>query len=145
MSFPEAITTCLRKYADFKGRASRSEFWWFVLLYYGVLFLPLIILGVTAESGDVIPSIAGPLIGLAFLALVLPYVAAGVRRLHDTDKSGWWWFISLIPFGSIILIVFWASKGSPGTNQYRPPPGAETAALPEPSAIPPPPPPPPPV
>jgi uncharacterized membrane protein YhaH (DUF805 family) len=141
MSFPEAITTCLRKYVDFRGRASRPEFWWFVLFYYGVIFLPVIIVGLAAQTGDAIPSIAAGLLGLAFLALVLPYLAAGVRRLHDTDKSGWWWFISLIPFGSIILIVFWASEGSPGWNQFGPPPGTGPAALPYPSEIPPPPPP----
>jgi uncharacterized membrane protein YhaH (DUF805 family) len=97
--------------------------------------------GLAAPGGDAIFSIAAGLLGLTFLALVLPYVAAGVRRLHDTDKSGWWWFISLIPFGSIILLVFWASEGSSGWNQFGPPPGTGPAALPYPSEIPPPPPP----
>lgn len=138
-------TTCLRKYGDFKGRASRSEFWWFLLFYYAALFLPLIIVtAIPRGVQDDLSPVAGALIVFAFLALVLPYLAATVRRLHDTSKSGWWWFIALIPFGSIILIVFLASAGSPGWNQFGPPPGTEPLPTLPPSAIPPPPPPPPP-
>ena len=151
MSFSGAIKTCFQKYAEFRGRASRPEFWWFVLLYYLVILasiVPLIAVG-SVGRGDqpwdeadfnVAGVVFGIVIGLAFLALLIPYAAVGTRRLHDTGKPGWWWFITLVPFGSIILIVFWASEGDRGSNQYGPPPGAQ--AVQPPGSLPPPPPPP---
>jgi uncharacterized membrane protein YhaH (DUF805 family) len=122
----------------FDGRASRSEFWWFVLFYY------IVIIG-SAWVGALIVG-DRPMLGIfiAFLALLIPYIAAGVRRLHDLGKSGWWWFVSLIPFGSIVLIVLWATAGNPGRNQYGLPPGAGATMAPLPGVLPPSPPPPPP-
>ena len=153
MSFSEAIKTCFQKYAEFRGRASRPEFWWFVLLYYLVILapvVPLIAVG-SAERGpfdepgtNVAGVVFGIVIGVAVLALIIPYLAVGTRRLHDTGKPGWWWFITLVPFGSILLIVFRASEGDKGSNQYGPPPGAQAVLPASPGSLPPPPPPPPP-
>jgi len=115
MSFGDAVKTCFSKYVDFKGRASRAEYWWFFLSYVIVYFIALI-LGSAVKA-------AIWLIAIAALVYVLPLLAAAVRRLHDTGKSGWWYFISLIPLvGPILLIVFLATAGNPAPNQYGPPP-----------------------
>jgi uncharacterized membrane protein YhaH (DUF805 family) len=137
LSFSEAIKTCFLKYAEFRGRASRPEFWWFALLYYLVIFVPIVSLIAVDSVGrgdqpwdeadmNVAGVVFGIVIGVAVLALLIPYLAVGTRRLHDTGKPGWWWFITLVPFGSIILIVFWAIEGDKGSNQYGPPPGARS-------------------
>lgn len=111
MSFVDSIKTCFTKYVDFKGRASRPEYWWFFLSY---IVLYVIFLAIK------VPAIAY----LIALAYFLPLLAAAVRRLHDTGRSGWWYLIGLVPFvGIIILIVFLASQGNPGANAYGSPPG----------------------
>jgi uncharacterized membrane protein YhaH (DUF805 family) len=158
LSFTEAIKTCFQKYAEFRGRASRPEFWWFVLLYYIVIFAPVVPL-IAVGSAERVPQpfdpfdepgtnvaavVLGVVIAVAVLALIIPYLAAGTRRLHDTGKPGWWWLITLVPFGSIILIVFWASEGDKVSNQYGPPPGAQAVQPAPPGSLPVPPPPPPP-
>ena len=98
MNFQESIQACFTKYADFKGRASRSEYWWFVL------FIVLVSLG-TSMVGHLLS-------GLFSLATLLPSIAVATRRLHDTDRSGWWQLIVLVPLvGFIILIVFLAQEG----------------------------------
>lgn len=119
MGFQDAVRTCLSKYVTFSGRASRSEFWWFMLF----IFLANIVLGVVDRTlfgrtveGDVV-SILG---GLFSLAIFLPSLAAGVRRLHDVDKSGWWYLLILIPLlGALILIVFFfIQRGTAGPNRF---------------------------
>lgn len=95
MTFQESIRVCFSKYADFSGRASRSEYWWFVL------FIVLASLGISMIS-DVLG-------GIFALATLLPSIAAATRRLHDTNRSGWWQLICLVPIiGGIVLIVFLA-------------------------------------
>jgi uncharacterized membrane protein YhaH (DUF805 family) len=153
LSFSEAIKTCFQKFAEFRGRASRPEFWWFALLYYLVIFAPVVaFLFISQDSNSFNQAtfddpgtngtglVFGLILSVAVLAMLIPYLAVGTRRLHDTGKPGWWWFITLVPFGSIILIVFWASEGDRGSNQYGPPPGAQ--AVQPPGSLPPPPPPP---
>ena len=104
-SFGEAITTCLSKYATFEGRASRSEYWYFVLFTVLLSFA-------TALISDVLNL-------FALLAIALPSLAVGVRRLHDTDRSGWWYLIWFVPVvGWVILIVFFCQRGTPGRNQF---------------------------
>ncbi|HEX6264434.1 MAG TPA: DUF805 domain-containing protein [Actinomycetota bacterium] len=132
MGFGDAIRTCLSKYADFHGRAGRPEFWWFFLATW-LIGTVIYLLAGAADSAFL--WLIG---GVISLALLLPYLAVLVRRLHDTGRSGWWYFISLIPLvGFIILVVFLATEGQPGQNEYGPPPGG--AAMGE--ATPPPPPP----
>jgi len=101
----KAVRTCLNKYADFNGRAARPEFWWFILAQVVVA----IILNTVA-----------PLLGGLFnLALLVPTLAAGARRLHDTGKSGWLQLVGFIPLVGWILLIYWeAQPGEPGANKY---------------------------
>lgn len=119
MSFTDAVRTVLTKYADFTGRARRSEYWWFVLFTVLVGFVASIIdsiLGTRNGTGT------GLVSGLANLALLLPSLAVGARRLHDTGRSGWWLLlIFVILIGWIILIV-WYCQDSQGENKYGPSP-----------------------
>lgn len=101
-------------YAQFSGRASRSEYWWFVL----GCFLIGAALGVidVALDGAILTS-------LFVLGLIIPSIALNVRRLHDTGRSGWYVLLSLIPlFGPLVLLVFYASKGDKRANKYGPVP-----------------------
>lgn len=101
----------LERYAQFVGRSGRAEFWWYFLAAFiiGIVFNILI---AASNIFFVIYVIYG-------LAVLIPGLAVGVRRLHDTDKTGWWLLIALIPLvGIIVLIVFWATDGTPGPNRY---------------------------
>ena len=130
MGFGDAVRTCFQKYVEFKGRASRPEYWWFFLSYAIVYVVGLII--VSSVKGLAF------LLWIVLLAYFLPLLAAAVRRLHDTGRSGWWYLIALIPIvGFIILIVFLAAEGQPGSNQYGAPPGMAGGALPSPPPPPP--------
>ncbi|NMF58125.1 DUF805 domain-containing protein [Pseudanabaena yagii] len=106
----------LKKYAEFNGRAKRNEYWYFVLFNFLIaLVLGFIdgLLHLTVAGG------LGVLGSLYSLAVLVPGIAAGIRRLHDTGRSGWWLLIGFIPFvGVIILIVFLASESQPEPNQY---------------------------
>jgi uncharacterized membrane protein YhaH (DUF805 family) len=123
MSFQDAVRTCLQqKYADFNGRARRSEYWFFVLFYAIVRIVANIIdsiIGTRDFAGN------NGLLGiLVALALLVPGLAVGVRRLHDTGRSGWWLLIALIPLvGAIVLLVFFV-QDSHADNQYGPNPKA---------------------
>jgi uncharacterized membrane protein YhaH (DUF805 family) len=122
MDFSQAIKTCLNKYATFSGRAQRSEYWYF--------FLFMVIANIVASVVDSVIFGDTPVLYLiATLALLVPSIAAGVRRLHDTDKSGWWLLLGLIPFvGAIVLIVFFCQRGTVGQNQFGPDPLQATIA-----------------
>ncbi len=111
-------TVVLQRYAKFDGRAGRAEFWWFALATWLLFIAGAIvaaILGAIATALAVIGYII--LIGLS-LALIVPSLALAIRRLHDTNKSGWWLLISLIPFGGIVLLVFYILEGTNGPNSH---------------------------
>ncbi|MEW6707524.1 MAG: DUF805 domain-containing protein [Pseudomonadota bacterium] len=109
MDFSQAVRTCISKYADFNGRASRSEYWWFFLF----VFLVSVLLGFVSDV----------LSGLFCLGMLLPSVAAAARRLHDTDRSGWWQLIWLLPvIGWIWLIVLLALPSQQAANSHGPAP-----------------------
>lgn len=109
---------------DFRGRATRPEFWWFYLINLIVLIsCYLLVIGsiIAAGLGGIMA-----MIGLCIYAMVagLAQLSLVVRRLHDTGKSGWWYFIGMIPLiGAILLIVFLAQPGEPYANNWGPPPG----------------------
>jgi uncharacterized membrane protein YhaH (DUF805 family) len=107
----------LRKYAVFSGRARRKEYWYFFLFNIIITVVLAVVDGVT---GTLSPEAGIGLLGSIYaLAVLIPAIAVAVRRLHDTDRSGWWLLISLIPLiGAIVLIVFFATDSNPGNNQY---------------------------
>ena len=104
----------LERYAEFTGRSSRAEFWWY--------FLANLIIGIVLNLLTTASWIFWVPYVIYSLAVLIPGLAVGIRRLHDTDRVGWWLLIALIPIvGIIVLIVFWAGEGTPGPNQYGAP------------------------
>ncbi len=99
MPFVDAVKSCLAKFADFEGRTTRSEYWWFFL---AVMLVSAIgsVLGVKAYS-------------LVALVTLLPITAAGARRLHDVNRSGWWQLLALVPGGVFVVIAFLVQPTSP--------------------------------
>lgn len=118
------VKTCFKKYADFSGRARRSEYWYFYLfniLVFFALYIPL--LALLVADGQELAILPGALLVLYALAIIIPTLAAVSRRLHDTGRSGWYYLMSLIPLvGHIILIVFLVEDSKPGTNAWGPNP-----------------------
>ena len=113
MSFAEAVSVCLNKYVTFSGRARRSEYWWFVLLGGGANVIAVIADNVAGTS--IFAIIAG-------FGLFLPGLAVAIRRLHDTNRSGWWYLLVFVPFGAVALIVFCCQDSAPVVNAYGPSP-----------------------
>ncbi len=104
MNFGQSISTCLGKYVDFSGSAGRPEFWWF--------FLFQILVSIVASFlGDIVSS-------LASLALLLPALAVGARRLHDIGKSGWWQLIAFTVIGILVLIYWFVQPTAEGSNEH---------------------------
>lgn len=131
MSPIQAVRTVLRKYAVFSGRASRSEYWWFVLFNVIVAIATFAIDAIFFGTGETTATAtsaafqanAGPATLVTSLALILPSLGVAVRRLHDTDRRGWWILLGLIPLiGAIVLIVFYALDSTPGHNRFGPNP-----------------------
>jgi uncharacterized membrane protein YhaH (DUF805 family) len=129
MQFLEAIETCVvKKYCDFEGRASRSEFWWYTLGYVIVSYAWSFIMGlITGASvmagmdGNFQFSAIQLLSYIPTFALLLPTLGVGARRLHDIGKSGWWQLLYLICCGGLVLLYFFV-QDSEGDNQYGPRP-----------------------
>jgi uncharacterized membrane protein YhaH (DUF805 family) len=120
--FPDAVKICLHKYADFHGRARRSEFWWWALFTVIVSFVAGIIdavLGTRSASGN------GLIGSIAELAMLLPSLAVGARRLHDTGRSGWWLLLWIaIVVGWVVLIWWWCTDSEPDNKYGVSPKGA---------------------
>ena len=104
MNFTEAVKACLQKYATFSGRAGKPEFWWFFLFQ-------VLVLVVTGMVSDILNALAG-------LALILPGLAVGARRLHDIGKSGWFLLVGLIPVLGFLLLIYWFIQPGVGPNEY---------------------------
>lgn len=109
MTFGESIKTCFSKYVDFNGRATRSEFWWWALF----VILASAAIGIVSEVAS----------GVFSLAVLLPYLAVGARRLHDTDRSGWLQLIGLIPLIGWILLIVWYVQEGKEPNRFGSAPG----------------------
>ena len=110
MDFVQAIKSCLGQYATFSGRASRSEYWWFFLFQ-------VLVMAATGMLGDVIN-------GIASLALLLPALAVGARRLHDIGRTGWWQLLLLSGIGFLVLLYWWVQPGEGAGNIYGEPSAA---------------------
>ena len=139
MTFIESIITCYKKAFTIKGRASRSEFWWFALYFFCVyviaswFFIP-VVPPVFYEFFRDIPVLSSmnydatriaAMIAM-FLLLVLPYITCSVRRLHDTGRSGWYWLIGFIPYVGELIRFLMLIDGSDGDNEYGPDPTGES-------------------
>jgi len=115
MNFPTAVKTCFQKYLDFKGRALRSEYWYFFLF----AVLVMIVLAF-AEKFLFIGPYPSLIISVVFF---LPQIFAATRRLHDIGRSGWWQLIALVPvIGALVLLYWMIKKGQAGDNAYGPNP-----------------------
>ena len=111
MTFIESITTCFKKSFSIKGRACRSEFWWFQLLY-SASYLIIIV------TADTFESLSFFFIGILIITII-PLLTATIRRLHDVDKSGFFIFWSIVPIiGSFIVLFALMPEGTKGKNQF---------------------------
>lgn len=112
----ESVRAVFSRYATFQGRARRPEYWWFALFSLLVSIALMVVDVIIFGSSEV--SVLNPIWSLFVL---VPTLAVGARRLHDTGRSGWWLLIGLIPIiGTIILIIWFATKGDEGPNEYGP-------------------------
>lgn len=122
MSFDWFLNPVMNQYADFNGRATRQAFWMFVLIQW-IISIGLSMIGAAADMDFLSYTFS--------LAILIPSVALGARRLHDIGKSGWWQLIIFIPFlGIIILIVWMATKGDSTANTYGQPFGMDAVSMP---------------
>jgi uncharacterized membrane protein YhaH (DUF805 family) len=113
MGFGEAISSVLRNYATFSGRAPRSEYWYWALFFFIVSIVAMAIdMTLFSESGF------SPLGTALSLGLLLPNISASVRRLHDIGRTGWWFLIAFTVIGVILLLVWACTKGTTGPNGY---------------------------
>jgi len=111
MNFIESIQTCYKKFFDFSGRASKSEYWWFQL-YNAIIYVLTFVF-----QGDLTL-----LFSILVIANIIPTYAAAVRRIHDSDKSGWMVLIAVIPLIGLYIIVLLLQDGSKGKNRFGPKP-----------------------
>ena len=113
MQFQDAIRSGFRNYVTFSGRAARSEFW------YWTLFALLVAIASSIIDHTIFPfASTGPIEGLTSLVLFLPGLAVSMRRLHDIDRTGWWWLIAFTVIGIIVLLVWACTRGTAGANRY---------------------------
>ena len=117
MNFQQSIEKCFKNYANFNGRATRSEYWWFILFGLLVSIATSIIDLVIDPTGNIALFNA-----LATLVLLIPQLAAACRRLHDTGKSGWWQLLYFTIIGGILIIVWLATETTKKKNQFGPVP-----------------------
>jgi uncharacterized membrane protein YhaH (DUF805 family) len=118
-----SFLTALKKYAMFSGRSARSEYWYFILFYFliliGLAFVD-VLMGMVSESTGL-----GVLTALFALAMFIPSLSVSIRRLHDTNHSGWWFLLAFIPIvGGIWLFVYMVQDSMVGDNQFGPNPKA---------------------
>ena len=135
MGFKEAVASVFRKYAEFQGRARRSEYWYFCLFNFliyslsSVVYIIILAAGVSGgSSGSLIAAFSGGsvltiLYGIYSLAIIIPSLAVACRRLHDIGRAGSYLLFAFIPIvGFIFLLIWFLQEGDPGTNRYGPDP-----------------------
>ena len=111
------FTKCLYEYANFEGRASRSEYWYFIL--FQTLFVVAL-----SVLGGILGGFVGvfSMMAIWYLATMIPTLAVGARRLHDMGQSAWFLLLSLVPLGNMALVVMYCLESEPGTNKWGPNP-----------------------
>jgi len=120
MQFQDAIRSGFRNYVTFSGRASRSEYW------YWVLFAVLVAIASAIVDHAMFPLVStGPIEGLTSLVLFLPGLAVSARRLHDIDRTAWWILITFTVIGIILLLIWACTRGTAGANRFGPDPLAD--------------------
>lgn len=121
MGFGDAVRTCWSKYGDIDGRAARPEFWWWVLFIAIIQVAASVLLGIVLtifRDAGFLQWLGVLVFMVVLLGLLLPTITVSVRRLHDRDLSGWWYLLSLVPIGNIVLFVWYLLPGTPGPNRY---------------------------
>ena len=114
VTFEQAVRSCYSNYVTFSGRAARSEYWFFVLFQCVITLICWILIPF---------GLGRTFLGLFALASFLPAISVTVRRLHDTDRSGWWYWIGLVPLvGAILLLIWFCTRGTSGANRFGPDP-----------------------
>ncbi|MBK7808899.1 MAG: DUF805 domain-containing protein [Saprospiraceae bacterium] len=111
------------KYADFEGRARRKEYWTYVLFLLLAFLLAyfILLIGIALESA-IIGGLGGILVGVVGLGTFIPSLAVAVRRLHDTNRSGWFYLLGIIPLVGLIVLVWFCTEGTKGANDFGPDP-----------------------
>ena len=104
MTLGQSLSVCFSKYVNFDGRASRSEYWWFMLFIF-------LVSCAAASINDTV-------YGVVAFALLLPHLAVASRRLHDLDKSAWWLLLGFVPIANLLLIIWFCMKGTDAANRF---------------------------
>lgn len=126
VGFGGAVKLFFRNYANFKGRSTRSEYWWWALAQ-GIIMIVLLVLYLLGMASDnlgtylTVSYLIGGVMVLFCLAIVVPNLALSIRRLHDMGKSGWWFLINLLPCGGAIVFLVFTLQPSEGANKWGEP------------------------
>lgn len=124
MGFQEAVRSGFRRWSETSGRSSRSEYWWWILFNILLLFGAALVFGVIGAASRTVAQLGALAFAVAFLVLIIPTFTLSIRRLHDTNRSGWWLLVNLIPYlGSFILLILYCIDGTPGPNRFGDRPG----------------------
>jgi uncharacterized membrane protein YhaH (DUF805 family) len=117
MGFGEAVKSGFSNYVTFRGRATRSEYWYWVLF---TIIATMVALTIDATLLGYSPGGASPITSIWDLVTFLPSLALAARRLHDMDRTAWWLLIALTGIGAFILIIWFCFRGTVGDNRYGP-------------------------
>ena len=132
MDFTTAVRTVLKeRFADFQGRARRSEFWWFYL-FVMIVFIALyaVVMALAFSGSGLLAAIGGIAFLVVVLGLFIPYLAVAVRRMHDTGRSGWFLLIGMIPLVGLIVLFWFVQRGTVGPNEFGEDPYDAAGAVP---------------
>mgnify|MGYP000628011175 CR=1 FL=1 len=115
MDFKSAVTAFFKNYINFSGRSSRSEYWW---PYLFIIIVVIALSFLAGLLGNTIGGLVGIILMVFYLAILIPSIAVGIRRLHDNDKSGWWFLLAFVPIASFYLLYLFVIKGTDGPNRF---------------------------
>ncbi|ABD56824.1 DUF805 domain-containing protein [Jannaschia sp. CCS1] len=120
MDFMTAVKHVLNNYANFSGRARRSEYWWWTLATIIFQVAAQVVVGAVAATGSgLLTAIIGIPVLLAYLAIIIPSIAVAIRRMHDVGRSGWWLLIGFVPVVGFFVLLYWfVQRGTVGSNAW---------------------------